>query len=83
MRFTDKRFQAHQGFKGKKVERTTQNYRAMIYNFGPLAPQSGKKDHKIETPSQRLSGKSSHQDWLQNMLVASSLAGTSHQPKAT
>jgi hypothetical protein len=81
----DKRFQAHQGFKGKKVERTTQNYRAMamIYNFAPLAPQSGNKHHKIETPFQRLNGKSYHQDWLQNMLVASSLAGTPHQPKAT
>lgn len=85
MRFMDKRFQAHQGFKGKKVERTTQNYRAMamIYNFAPLAPASGKKDHKIETPFERLNGKTYHQDWLQNLLVASSLAGTTHQPNAT
>lgn len=85
MRFMDKRLQDHQGFKGKTMERTTQNYRAMamIYNFAPLAPQPDNKQHKTQTPFERLNGKSYHQDWLQNLLVASSLAQRPNQPKAT
>ncbi|OVE82673.1 hypothetical protein BVY04_00290 [bacterium M21] len=52
----------------------------LIVNFAPLNPTTVKKTPGLQSPAERLNGRSYHPNWLQNLLVATSLATGYRQP---
>lgn len=63
------------------IKSTTLNFRAfaLLYNFTPSCPAVVKKNPDLASPAARLNGFCFHQNWLENLLIASSLAGYKQQ----
>lgn len=54
---------------------------ALIHNFTPSNPRTVKKyGGKFRSPAERLNQKTYHEDWLQNLLIASSISGYKPPP---
>lgn len=82
MKFMTRRSHDQQRFQGKTFQSVTDNYRAyaLIYNFAPLCPQTRRPGETNPTPFARLNGKVYHHNWLQNLLIATSLSGKHPHP---
>lgn len=83
MRFMKKHALSSQMFHGS-IKSTTKNYRAfaLLYNFSPSSPGVARIDPELNSPAARLNGFVYHSDWLQNLLISTSLGGFFHQHKA-
>ncbi len=59
------------------LQSTSKNFRALalLYNFSPSCPAVTDKFPELTSPAARLNGYIFNQDWLQNLLIASSLSG--------
>jgi hypothetical protein len=59
------------------LQSTSKNFRALalLYNFSPSCPALTDRFPELISPAARLNGYVFHQDWLQNLLIASSLGG--------
>jgi len=59
------------------ISRTSKNFRAfaLLYNFSPSNPNAWDDSKKLISPAARLNGFIYHEDWLQNLLIATSLGG--------
>lgn len=59
------------------VQSTSKNFRALalLYNFSPSCPAVTERFPELTSPAARLNGYVFEQDWLQNLLIASSLGG--------
>ncbi|MGB0524912.1 MAG: hypothetical protein ACPGJS_18200 [Flammeovirgaceae bacterium] len=66
------------------IKATTLNFRAfaMIYNFAPSAPKVCRENPKLESPMARLNGFVYHNNWLHNLLIATSNSKIYHHRKA-
>jgi len=54
---------------------------ALLYNFTPSNPYTVKKyGGKFKSPAERLNKKKYHEDWLQNLLISSSISGYKPPP---
>jgi len=54
---------------------------ALIYNFAPSNPRTVKKYGGVfKSPAERLNQKKYHNDWLQNLLISSSISGYKPPP---
>ena len=60
---------------------TTKNFRAfaLLYNYAPSCPAAWDESKTLQSPAARLNGFVYHQDWLQNLMIASSLGGFRNQ----
>ena len=60
------------------LKRTSMNFCAfaLIYNFAPSSPRA--REPGLISPAARLNKKVYHQDWLKNLMIASSLGGAGH-----
>jgi len=58
------------------IESTSRNFRAfaLLYNFSPSCPAAWDEAKQLLCPAARLNGFVYHQDWLQNLLIAASVA---------
>ena len=76
MKFQDKRLQATQHFHGT-IQSATQNMKAyaLLVNFCPYNPQTIQAKKGISSPFEQLNGFKYRENWLENLLVASSLNG--------
>lgn len=65
------------------IKSTTANFRAfaLLYNFSPSCPAVTKKAGQLTSPAARINGFIYHEDWLQNLLIATSLGGYRHHCK--
>lgn len=59
------------------ISSTTKNFRAfaLLYNFAPSCPAAWDESKVLKSPAARLNGFVYHDDWLQNLMIAASLAG--------
>jgi hypothetical protein len=75
---------SHQGYHSS-VEVSNLNIRAyaLIFNFAPSCPETIKKHNNMESPFERLNKFKYHENWLQNLLIASSLGGYRKQHSKT
>ena len=48
---------------------------ALTFNFAPFNPMTVAKHQGIRSPAEKLNGKKYHDNWLQNLLISSSMAG--------
>jgi len=80
MRCMKKHAYNSQMFHGKKVETTTQNFRALalLHNFTPYYPSKHNKG-KTNSPAAKLNGFTYHSNWLHNLMISASLGGFRHQ----
>ncbi len=54
---------------------------ALLYNFTPFNPYTVKKyGGEFKSPAERLNKKKYHEDWLQNLLISSSISGYKPPP---
>ncbi len=54
---------------------------ALIYNFAPSNPNTVKKyGGEFKSPAERLNQNKYHDDWLQNLLISSSISGYKSPP---
>jgi hypothetical protein len=53
---------------------------ALINNFAPSNPRTVKKYQGLQSPAERLNGFRYHENWLQNLLISSSLRGARSPP---
>jgi len=53
---------------------------AILHNYWPWSPEAVVDNDGTRCPAERLNGKSYSDCWLQNLLVAASLAGTKNRP---
>ena len=62
---------------------TSKNFRAfaLIFNFSPSCPSVCRKNPTLTSPVARLNGFVYHENWLQNLVIASSLRGNHHHSK--
>jgi len=62
------------------LQRTSMNFcaLALIHNFTPSSPQVLARTPGLISPAARLNKKVFHDDWLQNLMIASSLGGAGH-----
>jgi hypothetical protein len=51
---------------------------ALIWNFHPFSPRTLASGDQSSSPFERLNGFQYHQNWLHNLLIASSVGGKSH-----
>ena len=84
MKLMTRHKKAHQNYHGS-IEKTTLNIRAfaLIHNFAPSCPETIKKYNNMESPFERLNEFTYQKDWLQNLLIAASLAGFRNQHSKT
>ena len=54
---------------------------ALIQNFAPYNPRTIKKHKGARSPAEKINGKVYHDDWLQNLLVSSSMGGYYQPPQ--
>jgi hypothetical protein len=54
---------------------------ALIPNFAPSCPRTVRATPGLRSPAERLKGKRSHPEWLQNLLVSASLGGYRKPPR--
>ncbi len=54
---------------------------ALIHNFAPSCPWTARETPGLRSPAERLNGKRYHADWLQNLLISSSLGGYRGAPR--
>jgi len=76
MRFQDRKLFCSQHFHGtlqssNKIMRAN----ALLFNFCPYSQQTIQKNGGIKSPFEKLNGFSYRENWLENLLVASSLRG--------
>lgn len=59
------------------ITSTSKNFRAfaLLYNFSPSAPSTWKDTKSLKSPAARLNQSIYHEDWLQNLMIATSLGG--------
>lgn len=77
MRLMDRKIFKAQGFHGsKKASNKTIRTYAILYNFAPSCPKAGHKE--LKSPAERLNGFAFSEDWVENLLIASSLNGKKH-----
>ena len=74
MRLMDRKIFKAQGFHGSK-EAANNGIRAfsLLHNFAPSCPKSRKED--LKSPAERLNGFAFSENWLKNLLIASSMNG--------
>jgi len=81
MRWQDGYFDSGQHFHG---DLSSSNLRsrswALLHNYWLWSPESVAANGGVRCPAERLNGKSYSDCWLQNLLVAASLAGTKKSP---
>ena len=53
---------------------------ALLFNFAPWNPATAKINGGWNSPAERLNKHRYHENWLQNLLVSSSLGGFRHKP---
>jgi hypothetical protein len=53
---------------------------ALINNFAPSCPETARESPGLRSPAERLNGKYYHAEWLENMLVSTSLGGYRSTP---
>lgn len=53
---------------------------ALIFNFAPMNPYTVKNTPGLESPAARINQKTYHDDWLQNLLVSTSLVKRYKKP---
>ena len=53
---------------------------ALLFNFAPWNPAAAKINGGWNSPAERLNKHRYHENWLQNLLVSSSLGGFRHMP---
>lgn len=69
-----------QKFHGKKLEATSENFRALalLHNFTPYYPSKYNKG-KLNNPAAKLNGFTYHSNWLHNLMISASMGGSRHQ----
>ena len=74
MKFMNRRIFKAQGFHGSMVA-ANKNMRAyaLLYNFTPCSPKAVKGN--LKSPAEKLNGFAFSENWLENLLIASSLNG--------
>jgi hypothetical protein len=82
MRFLDRAFFNAQYFHGlpESAENRVRAL-ALLWNFCPSSPQTVKKHHGQASPAERLNGKCYADNWLENLLVSSSMNGVEQDPQ--
>ena len=62
------------------ISNTSMNFRAfaLLYNFSPSSPAAWDESKTLLSPAARLNGFVYHDDWLHNLMIASSLGGFRH-----
>lgn len=63
------------------ISSTTNNFRAfaLIFNFSPSSPAVTQKYPELVSPAARFNGFVYHNNWLHNLLIATSLGGYHHR----
>lgn len=66
------------------IKATSNNFRAfaLIYNFSPSAPKVCRENTNLESPMARLNGFVYHNNWLENLMMATSGSKIYHHRKA-
>lgn len=66
------------------IKATSLNFRAfaLIYNFSPSAPKVCNEQKELNSPMARLNGFVYHNNWLENLLIATSGSNIYHHRKA-
>ena len=54
---------------------------ALLHDFAPSCPRTIRATPGLRSPAERLKGKRSHPDWLQDLLVSASLGGYRRTPR--
>ena len=81
MRCQDGYFDQGQHFHGDLLSSNLRSRSwAILHNYWPWSPETVADNHGARCPAERLNGKSYSDGWLQNLLIAASLAGTKKPP---
>lgn len=82
MKYQDRRLYSTQHFHGELPSAIAcVRAHALLVNFCPYSPQTIAKKGNIHSPFEQLNGFRYRENWLENLLVAASLAGQRQSPK--